>query len=230
MDILLVNEHQLLLNLLHIALERKPGVRIAGEFLKGEDALAALEKGCPDLVILGMQLPDMDGVTLTEQILRRAGAVRILAVTDQKEERYLLPFLLAGGRGYMSRYLSDEEFYRAVEEVMAGKIYLSAAGNSFLDSVCQQLQELLALVSGKPAGKEGKKPGALPCRELSDRERQILHLYVNGYSSSEIGSILYMSVNTVETYKKRVKEKLQMNRKADLTQYAREHGLLEDWD
>ena len=63
-----------------------------------------------------------------------------------------------------------------------------------------------------------------------ERERQVLHLYVNGYKSSEIGGILYMSVNTVETHKKRIKEKLNLTRKADLLAYAMENGLFEDWD
>ncbi len=240
MKVLLVNEHQLLQNLLHIALERKEGIEIVGEFLRGEEALAAVGETAPDLVILGMALPDVDGLTLTVQILKRAPGTQLLAVTSQKESQYLVPFLLLGGRGYMSQYPSDEEFYRAVDAVMAGGVYLSGSGETVLDEMCAQLEHLKrqAAAARDPKAADDLSSGesagpALPLypgRELSDRERQILHLYVNGYKSSEIAGILYLSVNTVETHKKRVKEKLQLTRKADLTQYAKQHGLFEDWD
>jgi len=233
MKVLLVNEHQLLQNLLHIALTRREDVEIVGEFLRGEEALAAVGEVCPDLVIMGMQLPDMDGLMLVEQIQKKKADVRFLAVTSRKEEQYLVTFLLMGGQGYMSQYPSDEAFYRAMDEVMAGRVYLNETGIAVLDTVAAQLQAWRAQAAGETtsvAAVADRKRQVHLHHALSERECQVLHLYVNGYSSSEIGSILYMSVNTVETHKKRIKEKLQLTKKADLMQYAKQNGLFEDWD
>ena len=234
MRVLLINEHQLLQNLLHIALERKTGIQIVGEYQEGKAALKALselnDENKPDLVILGLKLPDMEGVVLTSLIHRMMPEVRILAVTGQPEERYLIPFLLLGGSGYLSQYPSDEEFYEAGEEVLAGRIYLNQKGISVLEETCHRLSEMKELVRSREVVKEENQPRLLARKQLSEREKQVLHLYVNGYSSSEIGSILYMSVNTVETHKKRIKEKLNLTRKADLMVYARENDLFEDWD
>lgn len=233
MKVLLVNEHQLLQNLLHIALDRRDDVEIVGECLRGEEALVLLDEACPDVVIMGMVLPDMSGLSLTEQIRKRNENIRLLAVTSQKEEQYLVMFLMLGGLGYMSHYSSDEAFYCALDEVMAGRVYLNDSGICVLDKTIGRLQswrEQAAKEEGTMWEEKMKIPTSCNHKELSERECQVLHLYVNGYSSSEIGSILYMSVNTVETHKKRIKEKLQVSRKADLTQYAKQHGLFEDWD
>jgi DNA-binding NarL/FixJ family response regulator len=230
MKVLLVNEHQLLQNMLHIALERRKDVRIVGEYLEGAAACEAADREDPDLVILGMQLPDMNGITLTERLRAQSEDRRILAVTGEKEERFLIPFLLAGGRGYMSRYPSDEEFYRALSDVQAGRIYLNGNGIRVLADTCRQLLAVRELAACREILREEAGEMLFSGRELSDREKQVLHLYVNGYSSSEIGDVLYMSVNTVETHKKRIKEKLQLSRKADLMRYAKQKGLFEDWD
>ena len=234
MKVLLISEHQLLQNMLHIALERKPGVQMVGEYLEGKAAWRRLleleEQDRPDLVIQGMKLPDMDGVALTAQLRQLMPQVRILAVTGQAESLQLIPFLLAGGHGYLSQYSSDDEFYQAIEDVMSGRIYLNAVGDHLLEETCHRLQALRELVIHREVVQEEVEPFIFTNRQLSERERQVLHLYVNGYSSGEIGGILYMSVNTVETHKKRIKEKLKMTRKADLTVYAKQNGLFEDWD
>ena len=234
MRILLISEQQLLHNMLRIALERKQDMEIVGEYLEGKAALKALaemEEGSrPELVIQGLQLSDMDGVALTEQLRMQLPKARILVVTGQAEERKLIPFLLLGGHGYLSQYSSDEEFYQAIEDVMSGRIYLDQAGSDVLEETCQRLSALRELVIHREVLQEETQPGSYLVRQLSERERQVLHLYVNGYKSSEIGQILYMSVNTVETHKKRIKEKLNLTRKADLLTYAMENGLFEDWD
>lgn len=230
MKVLLINEHPLLQNLLHIALKRREEMEIVGEYLEGEAALRAAEREKPDLVILGLKLPDMGGIALTGRLHESLPGLKLLAVTDQEESRFLIPFLLAGGHGYMSRYPSDEEFYRAIFEVMAGRIYLNGEGISVLADTCRQLLAVKELAACKEVLAEEAREKLFSKRELSDREKQVLHLYVNGYSSSEIGDILYMSVNTVETHKKRIKEKLHMTKKPDLMQYAKQNGLFRDWE
>lgn len=234
MKIVLISEQQLLQNMLHIALERRNNVEIVGEYLEGKAALKAFsemeEKDRPDLVIQGLKLADMDGIALTEQLRIQFPQLRILAVTGQSESRSLIPFFLAGGHGYLSQYPSDEEFYQAIDDVMSGRIYLNQAGLLMLEETCSHLSSLRDTVVYREVFPEGSQPRTLMGCHLSERERQVLHLYVNGYKSTEIGGILYMSVNTVETHKKRIKDKLNLTRKADLLTYAMEHGLFEDWD
>ncbi len=233
MRVVLISEQQLLQNMLHIALERKGDMEIVGEYLEGKAALKALaemdEERRPDLVIQGLQLPDMAGLQVTLQLRQMMPEVRILAVTSLSENGYLVPFLLLGGNGYINQYSSDEEFYQAMDEVMKGRICLSKSGTTVLEETCAHLLAMKEIVQCREVVKEKQTTPQYPC-PLSEREKQVLHLYVNGYKSSEIGSILYMSVNTVETHKKRVKEKLNLTRKADLTAYAKQNGLFEDWD
>ena len=238
MRIVLISEQLLLQNMLRIALGRRNNVEIVGEYLEGKAALKALsemeDEQRPELVIQGLQLPDMDGVALTEQLRLLVPKTRILAVTGQSELQRLIPFLLSGGHGYLNQYSSDEEFHQAIEDVMSGRIYLNQMGTAALEDTCQRLSVLRDRVISRevlPETIPGKSDFYhFSGRQLSERERQVLHLYVNGYKSSEIGGILFMSVNTVETHKKRIKEKLGLTRKADLLTYAMEHGLFEDWD
>lgn len=234
MRIVLISEQQLLQNMLHIALERRNDTEIVGEYLEGKAALKALaemdDENHPDLVIQGLQMPDIDGIALTEQLRIQCPNAYLLAVTDQPESRQLISFLLMGGRGYLSQYPSDEVFYQAIDDVMSGRIYLNQAGNAVLEETCCRLSALRDMVIHREVLQEGSPMHLGSCCQLSEREKQVLHLYVNGYKSSEIGSILYMSVNTVETHKKRIKEKLNMTRKADLLAYAIQSGLFEDWD
>ncbi len=233
MRILLISEQQLLHNMLRIALERRNDVEIVGEYLEGKAALKALaemeEDRRPDLVIQGLQLPDMAGLQMTLQLRQMMPEVRILAVTSLSENGYLVPFLLLGGHGYLNQYSSDEEFYQTMDEVMKGKICLSESGTAVLEETCARLLSMKEIVLRREIVKEEQTSPKYPC-PLSEREKQVLHLYVNGYKSSEIGNILYMSVNTVETHKKRIKEKLDLTRKADLMAYAKQNGLFEDWD
>ena len=233
MRIVLISEQKLLQSMLHIALERRENVEIVGEYLEGKAALKALSEmeadKRPDMVIQGLQLPDIGGVQMTLQLRHLMPEVRILAVTSQPEVNFLIPFLMSGGHGYLNQYSSDEEFYQAMDEVMQGRICLSESGMAVLEAACDRLLAMKESVLCRQVVVEEQTSPNYPC-PLSEREKQVLHLYVNGYKSSEIGSILYMSVNTVETHKKRVKEKLNLTRKADLMIYAKENNLFEDWD
>ena len=233
MRIVLISEQQLLQNMLHIALERRNDVEIVGEYLEGKAALKALsemeDEQRPELVIQGLDLPDMAGLQMTLQLRQMMPDVRIIAVTRLAEEEYLVLFLMLGGHGYLNQYSSDEEFYQTMDEVMRGRICLSESGTAVLEETCNRLISMKEIVQRREVVKEETTALKLPC-PLSEREKQVLHLFVNGYKSSEIGNILYMSVNTVETHKKRIKEKLNLTRKADLLAYAMEQGLFEDWD
>jgi len=238
MRIVLISEQLLLQNMLRIALGRRNDVEIVGEYLEGKAALKALSEMEPEqrpqLVIQGLQLSDMDGVALTEQLRMMVPKARILAVTGQPQLQQLIPFLLSGGHGYLNKYSSDEEFYQAIEDVMGGRIYLNEMGTAALEDTCQRLSVLRDRVINRDVLSETLPEESnfyhFSGHRLSERERQVLHLYVNGYKSSEIGGILFMSVNTVETHKKRIKEKLGLTRKADLLTYAMAHDLFEDWD
>jgi len=238
MRIVLISEQLLLQNMLRIALGRRNDVEIVGEYLEGKAALKALSEMEPEqrpqLVIQGLQLSDMDGVALTEQLRMMVPKARILAVTGQPQLQQLIPFLLSGGHGYLNKYSSDEEFHQAIEDVMGGRIYLNEMGTAALEDTCQRLSVLRDRVINRDVLSETLPEESnfyhFSGHRLSERERQVLHLYVNGYKSSEIGGILFMSVNTVETHKKRIKEKLGLTRKADLLTYAMAHDLFEDWD
>ena len=152
---------------------------------------------------------------------------------EKRDIHYICFHYELDGKSYpddLGQTMPFEEFYQAIDDVMSGRIYLNQTGLLMLEETCSHLSSLRDTVVHREVLPEGSQPCPLTSCHLSEREKQVLHLYVNGYKSSEIGGILYMSVNTVETHKKRIKEKLNLTRKADLLTYAMEHGLFEDWD
>ncbi|KTE92421.1 hypothetical protein AT727_19745 [Desulfitobacterium hafniense] len=227
--VMLVNEHKILGDLLRASLAHYPELLVVAEYGNGREALVGARTLEPELVLTGMDLPGMEGVTLTRNLVEAWPDIKIIAVTHYSEKEGLFPFLAAGGKGYLSRYLSDEDLITTVKIVLNGDIFLSEEG---FQLVAKEFRRL----SMRAANSENalffvREPlSGINLSLLSDREKQVLQLYVHGYSSKEMCQILFLSVNTVETYKKRIKEKLQLFNKTELMQYAIKQGLFEDWE
>ncbi len=200
----LVDDHSILRTSLRLFLEQK-GYRIIGEAANAEGALQWIPVAMPDVVLLDLTLDDMDGISLAQKLLARNASLRMIALTMHEENDYLLPFLQAGGMGYVNKSAASDELVTAIETVMANEVYVSRRGAQVLAK----------------AQKQEKTP------ELSEREKEVLAYVARGYTCREIGEKLFLSVRTVETYRMRLMHKLKLKNRSELVEYAVKNRLIQ---
>jgi DNA-binding NarL/FixJ family response regulator len=209
--VLLVDDHPLLRKGLHALLQQEKDIEVAGEVGEGWQAVELATQINPDVVVMDLALPGLGGLDATREIKRRGLKCAVLVLTAQAEERYLFPVLQAGGSGYVRKDVADEQLVAAIRVVAAGNVYLEPQAQAML------LRGYL-------------QPGALEANDafdgLSPRERQVLQLTAEGFSSRAIGEKLDLSPKSVETYRTRVMEKLNLSDRPSLVRYALNKGLL----
>lgn len=186
------------------------GFVVEGEAENGSEAIEKALRLRPDIILLDITLPDIDGIEVTRRICAAWPEAKILALTMHSEDLYLIPFLEAGGSGYVRKSAADRDVLNAVEAVMKGGIFVAESG-------VQALLREHSHTKGNPPGPE----------VLSGRERLVLELTVRGYTSREIGDQIGISPRTVETYRARILEKLGLMHRYELVDYALHHGILE---
>lgn len=204
--ILLVEDHAVVRSSLRLLLEAQ-GAEVVGETGSGETAVQLALGLHPDVILMDITLTGLNGIEATRQIQAAWPEARILALTMHSEEIYLVQFLEAGGRGYVRKASADRDVIQAIETVLAGGTFLGEDG---LKTLLQQ-QSDTAL-----AGPE----------VLSERERAVLTLTARGYTSREIGEQLNISPHTVDTYRARLMEKLGLEHRHELVEYALKFHLL----
>jgi len=249
----LVHEYALLRTALRSILAERAGFHIVGEAENAMRASLAIPFAQPDLVLTGLSFPDFDGTELTRRVLDGFPETKVIAVTARPERTHLLPFLQAGGLGYLNNFTTDEELLQAIDRVMGGDVWLSPDGVQLLasqyrlrvpaevDAIAVAAPQTRA--TGAPSAAVWAAPSAsspvpapavcaddVPAAILSSRERQVLHLVAHGYSSPEIGAMLFLSDKTVDTYRRRIRDKLHLDRKAELLEYAIRNHIFEDWE
>ena len=214
MRLMLADDHKLLRAGLRLLLQRKPEIEIVGEAEDGEQTLSMFEELQPDLLLLDLSMPKMNGIDCLKEILSRHEKAKVLVLTMHEDKHHIRLAMQAGAAGYIHKSAADAELFQAIDAIRAGGLYLSAQ-----DSQCL-LQDFLQKQEA-PADKQD------PYQLLSPREREVLRLIVRGYPLAEIAVQLSLSVKTVETYKVRIMEKLETSKKSDLVDYALRYGLLQ---
>jgi two-component system response regulator NreC len=207
-SVLLVEDHAVVRSSLRLLLESH-GFDVVGETGEGEIAVQMALKLRPDLVLMDISLGGLDGIQATHRIRQGWPEARLLALTMHSEEDFLVQFLEAGGSGYVRKASADRDVIQAIKTVLAGGTFLGEAG---VQALLQQRQP------GMP------EPGP---EVLSERERDVLELTVRGYTSREIGEQLSISPHTVDTYRGRLMEKLGLQHRHELVEFALKHRLLE---
>lgn len=211
MRVLLVDDHGVLRAGLKALLDAEPDIEVVGEAGTGEEALERVAELEPDIVVMDLSMPGEGGLEATKKIAALDDAPRVLVLTMHPEEDYLMPVLEAGGSGFVRKTSADEDLTRALRTVARGEVFLYPSATSLL----------LSKYKVKQDSKEED-----PLDVLTDRERDVLAMTAEGYSSREIGEKLYISPKTVDTYRARVTEKLKLTHRSELVRFALETGLL----
>ena len=210
--ILLVDDHALLRAGLRALLDAEDDMEVVGEASTGEEGVERAEKLTPDLVVMDLSMPGMGGLEATRQIAALQKGIKTLVLTMHAEEEYLLAVLEAGGSGYVRKTNADEDLTRAIRAVSRDEVFLYPSAAKLL------LQGFR--VRGEPSEVD-------PLEKLTERERDVLGLTAEGFTSREIGEKLFISPKTVDTYRSRIMEKLKLNHRSELVRFALQTGLLE---
>ena len=210
LKLLLVDDHTVVREGLRALLQSDPRFDIVGEAADGVSAVAATAKLQPDVVLMDVSLPGLNGVVATKQLKQQRPETLVVALTVHEEAGYLRSLLDAGAAGYVLKRSAASELVRAIEAVADGGNYIDPGMTSHL-------------VGKFP--RHSSHSGPTPV--LSERETQVVQLVARGYSNKEIALQLDVSVKTVETYRYRAVDKLGLRSRADLVRYALERGWLE---
>lgn len=211
--IFLVEDHTILREGLKSILSSNPDYDIIGEAGDGSEAIRNVARNKPDLIIMDLSMPLMNGLESIQEIRKLSPQTRILVLTIHDTEEYILPALKAGANGYLLKYATQDELLTAIRSVLDGKAYLSPG---ISDKV----------IAGYVEGDASLK-AKLSWDTLSQREREILKLIAEGYKNKAIADYLCISVKTVAKHRANIMEKLDIHNVAALTVYAMEKKLIE---
>jgi DNA-binding NarL/FixJ family response regulator len=208
--IVLVDDHAVLRAGLRALLNHEPDMEVVGEAANGREAVEVAERLRPDVIVMDLSMPVMGGLDATKQITEKGLPTRVLVLTVHAEHQYLLPVLQAGGAGYVLKQAADTELIQAIRTVHRGEAFLYPTAASML------LQDYRRRVSANEDHYDG----------LSEREREVLQYTAEGFSSQEIADRLFISAKTVDTYRQRIMDKLNIHHRSELIRCALRKGLL----
>jgi DNA-binding NarL/FixJ family response regulator len=213
MRILIVDDHRLMREGLRALLERE-GMIVVGEADSGRGVMTAVEELRPDVLIMDVSMPELNGVDATRQVSTTAPWVRVVGLSMNADRRFVVAMFEAGASGYVLKTSAADELVHALQEVSAGRRYLSA----------KLVEAAPDLLESSVPRKRTPVPSSLG-KALTLREREVLQLVAEGNSSKEIAVKLAVAVPTVETHRRQITEKLGLHSIAELTKYAIREGL-----
>jgi len=210
MKILLADDHKLIREGLRLLLEKLGRITIVGEADNGISAVRLARDLKPDLVLMDIAMPDLNGIEATRRIRTEAPGVKVIALSMHMDKRFVRHMFAAGASGYVLKESAFEEVSIAIKAVAMGRLYISP---KITDQV---LAEYIKQLTKPSAGEESP---------LSGREREVLQMLAEGKSSRKIAERLHVSVTTVDTHRKHIMDKLGFRTIAELTKYAVREGL-----
>jgi len=207
LKILLVDDHKMMRDGLRAILERA-GYNVVGEAAGGHEALELARRLKPEVVVMDISMPDLNGIDATRQVVAELPDVKVVGLSVNSDRRYVVAMFKAGAVGYLLKNSASDELIQAIQAVMSGLKYVSPAIASIV------VDQFLA-----------PTPTGLPQEPLTLREREVLQLLAEGNSSKNIAARLKVSVPTVETHRRQIMTKLDIHTVAELTKYAIREGL-----
>lgn len=209
--VLLVDDHTVVRQGLRLLLEDCSDIRVVGEAGGGHEALRLARELTPDVAVMDLSMPEMDGLGATKQIASEGLHTKVLILTMHATAEYAARLLQAGAHGFMSKGASGQDVATAIRRVAAGEYYLPPP-----------------LAAQLPLRFARRKTASSPLETLSDRELQVLKRLAEGQTSRQIAEELHLSVKTIDTYRARLLAKLSLQTTADLVRFALRHGVLQD--
>jgi two-component system, NarL family, response regulator NreC len=210
--VVLADDHSVVRAGIKAVLASARDIQVIGEAATGRQAVFLTERLHPDVVVMDLSMPDLDGIAATKAIVAAGLPSRVLVLTMHAEEEYLVPVMEAGAAGYLLKDAADRELIDAVRAVAYGDVYVRPTA-----------ARLLAKNLGRSDSAHRDRSRF---EALTPREQSVLRLVAQGYSAPEIGERLDISPKTVDTYKQRIHEKLGLSRRAEYVQFALRLGLL----
>jgi len=211
-SVFLADDHAIVREGLRLILESHGDITVIGEASNGRQAVHAVKKTCPEIVIMDIAMPELNGIDATAQIVQSCPSTRVIILSVYDTTEYIFEALKAGAKGYILKESAGEEVVKAIHRVHSGHNYLS-----------QEISE--AVVNEYVKQRGGFALEKSPLENLSKREREILQLVVEGKSSTEISKLLFISPKTVDTYKSRLMKKLHVKNFPSLIKFAIKHGI-----
>jgi two-component system, NarL family, response regulator NreC len=211
--VLLAEDHTIVRKGLRSLLDKETGIEVVGEAEDGREVIAKAEELHPDVVVMDITMPGLNGLEATRQIKKRFSDMKIIILTMHANEEYILQSLKAGASGYLVKKAAPAELISAIYAVHKGHAFLSPSiSRMVIDEYIRRSKEI----------SEGEED----FEQLTVREREVLQLIAEGRKTREIAELLYISIKTVETHRAHILNKLDIHSTAELTRYAIHKGII----
>lgn len=207
--VLVADDHKVVREGLRTLIEKQPGMEVIAEAENGRIALKLIKKLSPDIAIMDIAMPDLNGIEATRQIVAEAPSTKVIALSMHSDRQFVTRMMSAGASGYLLKDCAFEEVARAIRSVMARQTYLSP--------------EIVSIVV--KAFLRRSEPSDSMLSVISPREREVLQLIAEGKTTKQIALRLHISAKTVDTHRRNIMDKLDIHSIAELTKYAIREGL-----
>lgn len=211
-----VDDHPIFVDGIVGLLEDAPEFEILGTAHDGQDFLKKIENNLPDIVLMDINMPVMDGIEATKQLKEKHPSVKVIALTMFNDIRFIKELLEIGAKGYVLKNISREDLIKAIQTVSEGK--------PFLDAAVQE--NVISSMSGVEEDEISEREADTMVKNITTREMEILQLIALGLTSQDISEKLFISKNTVETHRKNLLAKLNVKNTASLLKFAYKQGLV----
>jgi two-component system, NarL family, response regulator NreC len=209
-QVLIADDHQIVREGLRSLLEKEPGIKLVGEAEDGRQTLRLARELTPDVIIMDVAMPDLNGIEATRQIVAEFPTIKVIALSMHDDRRFVLNMIKAGAKGYLLKDNTFKDLAKAIRVVVTNKTYLSS---EIADIV---VKDYLATSTSQESS---------AFYLLSPREREVLQLIAEGKTTNQIGEHLHVSIKTAETHRSQIMAKLKVKGVAELTKYAIREGL-----
>jgi DNA-binding NarL/FixJ family response regulator len=210
LKILLADDHRIMRAGLRSLLGKEPDMKVVAEAADGRTAVRMAREVSPDVVIIDITMPDLNGVEATHQILTELPSAKVIALSMHSDEQFVSGMLKAGASGYLLKDCAADELVQAIRAVLGGETYLSPK---------------IASIVVEDYRRELSKDELTKAPELTAREREVLQLVAEGETSKKIAAQLHVSVKTIEAHRQQIMDKLGIHTVAGLTKYAIRKGI-----